>query len=115
MRRREFIRLVGCVSAIVPLGFVAAKAAEAGEVKVLASTAIKTALEALAPQFENATGQKLLVTYGASGRLKPEIENGRAFDLAILSASVTDALINNGKLIAATRLDIARSGAGVAV
>jgi molybdate transport system substrate-binding protein len=109
------MKLAGCVSAIIPLGVIAAKAGEAGEVKVLASTAIKTALEALAPQFENAAGQKLLVTYGASGRLKPEIENGRAFDLAILSESVTDALIKDGKLVAATRLDIARSGAGVAV
>jgi molybdate transport system substrate-binding protein len=115
MKRREFIKLAGSVTAILPLGLIAAEAGESGEVKVLASTAIKTALEALAPQFENANGQKLLVTYGASGRLKPEIENGRAFDLAILSASVTDALIKQGKVVAATRVDIARSGAGVAV
>jgi molybdate transport system substrate-binding protein len=89
--------------------------AHAAEVKVIASTAIKTALEALAPQFEAASEHKLVITYGASARLVPEIEKGRAFDLAILSASMTDALIASGKLAAATRIDIARSGAGVAV
>ena len=47
-------------------------AAGAAEVKVLASTAIKTALEELAPQFEKATEHKLTITYGASARLLPE-------------------------------------------
>jgi molybdate transport system substrate-binding protein len=84
-------------------------------VKVLASTAIKTALETLAPQFESATHHKLLITYGASARLLPEIEKGAAFDLAILSTAVTDALVKQGRLVGATRVDIARSGAGVAV
>jgi molybdate transport system substrate-binding protein len=93
----------------------AAVPANAGELKVIASTAIKTALEALAPQFEAASKHRLVIAYGASARLVPEIEQGRPFDLAILSASVTDALIGSGKLVPATRIDIARSGAGVAV
>ena len=100
--------------ALAPAVF-AAGTADAAEVRVLASTAIKTALEALAPQFEMASGHKLVITYGASGRLQPEIEKGLAFDLAILSTSVTDALVKQGRLVAATRIDIARSGAGVAV
>jgi molybdate transport system substrate-binding protein len=97
------------------LAVFAAGTANAAEVKVLASTAIKTALEVLAPQFEKATEHKVSVTYGASARLQPEIEKGAAFDLAILSVAVADALIKQGKLVAATRVDIARSGAGVAV
>jgi molybdate transport system substrate-binding protein len=97
------------------LALFAAGTADASEVKVLASTAIKTALEVLAPQFETASGHKLVITYGASARLQPEIEKGSAFDLAILSTSVTDALVKQGRLVAATRVDIARSGAGVAV
>jgi len=100
---------------MVAASLAAAAPANAAEVKVIASTAIKTALEALAPQFEAASEHKLVIAYGASARLVPEIENGRPFDLAILSASVTDALIGSGKLVPATRIDIARSGAGVAV
>jgi molybdate transport system substrate-binding protein len=100
---------------IVAATFAAALPANAAEIKVIASTAIKTALEALAPQFEAASEHKLSIAYGASARLVPEIEKGRPFDLAILSAPVTDALIGSGKLVASTRIDVARSGAGVAV
>ncbi len=102
-------------TAIVAFAVNAGSAATAADVKVLASTAIKSALEELAPQFEQATGNKLTISYGASARLQPAIEKGTAFDLAILSTAVTDALIKQGKLVAATRVDIARSGAGVAV
>ncbi len=87
----------------------------AAEVKVLASSAIKTVLEELAPQFEKNTKHKLIITYGASGKLQPEIEKGVAFDLAILSTAVIDEQIRQGRLVGATRIDIARSGAGLAV
>jgi molybdate transport system substrate-binding protein len=115
MRRRKYIILGGAAVAWTVAWALVAGIANAAEVKVLASTAIKTALETLAPQFESATHHKLLITYGASARLLPEIEKGAAFDLAILSTAVTDALVKQGRLVGATRVDIARSGAGVAV
>ena len=115
MRRREFISLIGGTVVIWTLPVFLVGTADASEVRILASTAIKTALEVLAPQFETAADHKLFIVYGASARLQPEIEKGEAFDLAILSLSVTDALIKEGKLVAAARVDIARSGAGVAV
>jgi molybdate transport system substrate-binding protein len=99
---------------VVTLACLAAAPAGAAEVKVLASTAIKSSLEALAPQYEKASEDKLTITYGASARLKPAIEGGEAFDLAILAAAVTDALVKAGKLAPQTRI-VARSGAGVAV
>jgi len=113
MKRRELISLIG--GTVLTWALFLVGTADASEVKVLASTAIKTALEVLAPQFETAANHKLFIVYGASARLQPEIEKGEAFDLAILSTAVTDALIKQGKLVAATRVDIARSGAGVAV
>lgn len=106
----KFARMMIAAAALA-----AAAPANAAEVKVIASTAIKTALEALAPQFEAASEHKLVIAYGASARLLPDIEKGQPFDLLLLTASVTDRLIASGKLVAATRIDIARSGAGVAV
>ena len=100
-------------AAIATLGFVASS--DAAEVKVLASTAIRSALQELTPQFESVSGNKLVVTYGASLRLQQAIEKGEPFDLAILSTAVTDSLVKQGKLVVATRVDVARSGAGVAV
>jgi len=93
----------------------AAGAANAAEVKVLASNAVKTVIEELGPQFEKATENKLNVTFGAAANLKVDIDKGEAFDLAILTASVADDLVRQGKLDGATRVDIARSSVGLAV
>src|SRR5712691_10717754 len=90
-------------------------AADAAEVEVLSTNALKTVLEELAPQFEKASEHKLVITFGAAAGLKTQIEKGAAFDLAILTSSAADDLIRQGKLAAATRTELARSGAGVAV
>jgi molybdate transport system substrate-binding protein len=97
------------------LALFTAGAVDAAEIKVLASNALKTALEELGPQFEKASEHKLSFTFNAAVPLKAEIEKGVAFDVAILSAPITDDLVKQGKLVAATRADIARSGAGLAV
>jgi molybdate transport system substrate-binding protein len=97
------------------LALFTAGAVDAAEIRVLASNALKTALEELGPQFEKATEHKLSFTFNAAVPLKAEIEKGAAFDVAILSTPITDDLIKQGKLVAATRADIARSGAGLAV
>jgi len=89
--------------------------ANAAEIKVLSSNALKTALEELAPAFEKATEHKLVITWGAAAQLKGEIEKGAAFDLAVLTDAGIDDLIKQGKLAAATRTNLANSGAGVAV
>src|SRR5262245_55600563 len=95
------------------LGAALAGGTQAAEVKVLSSNAVKTALEELAPQFEKATEHKLVITFGTAAGLKTNIENGETFDVAILTAGAVDDLIRQGKV--ATRTDLVRSGAGVAV
>jgi molybdate transport system substrate-binding protein len=97
------------------LALFAAGAADAAEIKVFASNALKTALQELAPQFEKATEHKLTFNFNAAAMLKAEIEKGTAFDLAILGGPVADDLIKQGKLVATTRTEIARSVAGLAV
>ena len=97
------------------LALFTAGAGHAAEIKVLASNALKTALEELGPQFEKATEHKLSFTFNAAVPLKAEIEKGAAFDVAILSTPITDDLVKQGKLVGATRADVARSGAGLAV
>jgi molybdate transport system substrate-binding protein len=93
----------------------AAGAATAAEIKVLASNAVKTALEELAPKFEKATEHKLNITFGVGVQLQAGIEKGETFDVAILAPSSVDALIKQDKLAAATRANFARAGVGVAV
>ena len=87
---------------------------QAAEIKVLASTAVKTTLEELGPQYEKATGNKVDIAYGPATILKTKIDQGTAFDVAILTAPVADGLAGEGK-IDTTRTTIAHSGIGVAI
>jgi molybdate transport system substrate-binding protein len=89
--------------------------AQAADIKVFSSTAVKTVLEELGPQFEKATGNKLVFTIGPAAVLKTQIEQGAAFDLAILTVAATDDLAKQGKIAADTRAAIAHAGIGVAV
>ena len=89
-------------------------AADAAEIKVMISNALKSTGEELTPEFEKATGNKLAITFGAAAELKASIEKGTPIDLAILTTATTDDLVKEGKLIAAGRVDIARAGAGLA-
>jgi molybdate transport system substrate-binding protein len=77
------------------LGMTAAVAgtACAAELKVVASNAIKTALEELGPQFETASSHKITFTFKAAAELKADIEKGAEVDVAILTAGGIDDLI----------------------
>ena len=88
--------------------------AQAAEIKVFASTAVKTVLEELGPQFEKATGNKLAFTIAPAAVLKEKIDQGAAFDVAILTAPLTDSLAKETK-IDTTRTTIAHAGIGVAI
>jgi molybdate transport system substrate-binding protein len=89
--------------------------AEAAEVKVLSATAMRSVMNELGPQFEHATGHKLVMRFDNIGVLKRQIDAGEAFDVTILTPSLIDDLGKEGKLTAGTRTDIARSGIGVIV
>jgi molybdate transport system substrate-binding protein len=103
------------ITAIVGLALpLMASQAQAAEIKVLASTAVKTALEELGPQYEKATGNKVDFTFAPATVLKTKIDQGGAFDIAILTAPVADGLAGEGK-IDTTRTTIAHSGIGVAI
>jgi molybdate transport system substrate-binding protein len=102
------------VIAAVALPFLAVQA-QAAELKVFASTAVKAVLEELGPQFEKSTGNKLVFTFDPAAKLKTQIDQGAAVDVAVLTASLNDALATAGKLDPASRMTVARAGLGVAV
>jgi molybdate transport system substrate-binding protein len=83
--------------------------------KVVCTNGVKSALLELVPAFERAKGSKVDVVWGATNGLLQELEAGGAADLAILTAEAIDALIGGGKVAAGGRVDLARSGIGVAV
>ena len=90
-------------------------AANAAEVKVMAGAGMSGAFGELVPQFERATGHKIVILYGAGATFKKQIEAGEAFDLVIIDSGEVDDLIKQGKIAGDTRVDIVRAGIGVAV
>ena len=89
--------------------------ANAGEIEVWTARAIATVLAETAPQFERATGHKVNVFSGLPPDFVRRAKAGEPFDLLISGSGPIDSWIKEGKLIAATRTDIARSGIGVEV
>lgn len=110
---------IGALGVAAKFGFIALLAqgvsAAAADVKVMAGAAMSGAFAELLPQFERATGHKVVIQYGATGAFKKQIEAGEAFDLVIMGSDGVDDLIKQGKIAGDTRLDIARVGIGVAV
>jgi molybdate transport system substrate-binding protein len=93
----------------------AACPAQSAELKIFGSRVTKMVVDSIGPQFEQATGHKLVVLTDVAASLKRRIEQGEPFDLAVLVNFQTDALIKTGKLLADTRTDLMKAGIGVAV
>jgi molybdate transport system substrate-binding protein len=83
--------------------------------KVLCTNGVKSVMLDLVAAFEREKGGKVTVTWGATGGLLKEIEAGAAGDLTVLTAEAIADLVSQGKVVAQSRLDLARSGIGVAV
>lgn len=104
----------GMKSLFVLVGLLAGAAASAADITVLSSTGLTSTLDLLGKTYEARSGDRLLVTYATTGQLKKRIDDGEAFDLCILTAPMVDELVRSGK-VAGPRIDLARSGIGVAV
>lgn len=83
------------------------------EIRVMASAAFKEAYLELVPQFERATGHKVMTMWIPTVEMMSRLKGGEAVDLVILPAAMLDDLIGLGRIV--DRADLARSGIGVAV
>jgi len=89
--------------------------AQTAELRVLVSDGMKPAVEELTPRIEHATGRKLAAQFNSSKNLRDKIQAGEPFDAAIMTSDVVDELIQQGKIAAAGRAEIARTGMGVGI
>jgi molybdate transport system substrate-binding protein len=90
-------------------------AASAADIHVLCSNGLQAVMEDLAPQFERASGHKIVVKFGLAAGFKQQIEAGETFDLAVLTPAMIDDLIKQGKMAADSRAIIARTGLGIMI
>src|SRR4029450_3782095 len=87
----------------------------ATEIKVYCTTALNKAMEELGPRFERASGHKLAITFASAASLPKRVPDGEGPDVAIVSAGPVDELIKQGRMAPGSRVDVAKSGLGVAV
>jgi molybdate transport system substrate-binding protein len=94
--------------------------ASAAEVRVMISGGLTAAYNALVPEFERATGHKVVTAYGPSmgatvNAIPVRLERGEPADVLIMVGYALDDLADKGKVVADSRVDLVKSPIGVAV
>jgi len=89
--------------------------AEAAEIKVLSTQATQEAYAELVAQFEKATGHKVTTVFTGTLNVQKRLADGEAYDLIIMAGPAIDEQIKLGKAVAGSRVDLAKSGTGLAV
>jgi molybdate transport system substrate-binding protein len=85
------------------------------EITAHVTNGIKEATIELLPEFERAHGVTVNVSFNSTKLIVEAAEAGVRADLLVLTAEAIDDLIGCGKVLTGSRIDIARSGIGVAV
>jgi molybdate transport system substrate-binding protein len=111
--RSRLAALVCCV-ALLPAAPVYGE-----QVRVMTSGGTAAAHLALAPRFESATGHTVVTDATSTGlgadSIASRVRRGEAVDVVILTRAAIDELIGEGKIVAGSRVDLARSSIGMAV
>jgi molybdate transport system substrate-binding protein len=87
----------------------------AAEINLVASTAMREALDELIPLFERGSGHKVVLQFHPAATLVVKVRDGLTADLVLTTANNIEALMSDGKLVKDSRVDFAHSRVGVAV
>jgi len=94
--------------------------AGAAEVRVMISGGLTAAYQVLVPEFEKASGDKVITAYGPSmgttvNAIPVRLGRGEPADVLILVGYALDDLVKQGKAVADSKVDLVKSPIGVAV
>ena len=113
---RNTLSTVACATFAVACALGAAvTASHATDLKVLTAGAFKSTVVALAPEYEKASGNKLIIDNDTVGGLVKRVEGGETFDVIVLSPAAIDELAAKSKVAPFSRTNLARVGVGVMV
>jgi molybdate transport system substrate-binding protein len=112
-------RRVRTAASIIAVLLLTEFAVAADEIKVMTSGAFTAAYLELAPEFERATGHRIVTEATSMGTgstsIPARLERGEAIDVVIVAERDLEELIKTGRVRAGTRVDLARSAIGMAV
>ena len=94
--------------------------ADAAEIRVMISGGMTAAFNALVPEFERQTGNKVQVSYGPSmgtthNAIPVRLDRGEPADVLIMVGYALGDLIKMGKVVEASRVDLVKSPIAIAV
>ncbi len=87
--------------------------ARPAELTVLSGNGARVAVAELVARFERATRHSVSLLFAVNPQVQKRIESGEPCDVAILNPPVLDELIKKGKVVAASRTVLGRSGIGM--
>jgi molybdate transport system substrate-binding protein len=102
-------------AAILGVALMLSSVAEAAELRVIAGGSMTGPLNALAPEFEKATGHKLVIHFDSTPNLIRQATSGAPFDLGVVPVDVFKDAAAKARFAGGPTTDIARVGYGVAV
>ena len=100
---------------ILGLALLPLATAKAVELKVIAGGSLTSLLNDLGPQFEKASGHKLIIHFDSTPNIVARVNSGTPFDLAIVPIDVFKDAAAKAHFVPGPTIDIARVGYGVAV
>ena len=93
--------------------------AHGDEIRVMTSGGLTAAYLELIPQFERATGNKIVTAATSMGTgsdsIPSRLQRGERVDVLIVADAALEELIKDGRVVAGSRVALARSGIGMAV
>src|SRR5213594_1199082 len=117
----DVMTMVRRAAALIVAGVLCVAAtAPADEIRVMISGGFSAAYLDVVPEFERATGNKVVTSFGASMGDAPDaipsrLQRGEPVDVLILADSALDDLMKQGRVRAGSRVDLARSSIGMVV
>jgi molybdate transport system substrate-binding protein len=106
--------LLAAAASMLGLALVLPPTAEAAELKVLAGGSMTGPLNELGPQFERASGHKLVIHFDSTPNLIKQATS-TPFDLGVVPVDVFKDAAAKARFASGPTIDIARVGYGVAV
>src|SRR6185295_5458046 len=87
----------------------------AADINVISTQATQEAYQELVAQFEKATGHKVTTFFSGTLNVQKKLADGESYDMIIMAGAAIDEQIKLGKAVAGSRVDVAKSGTGLAV
>jgi molybdate transport system substrate-binding protein len=87
----------------------------AAEIKVLSANVFTGVLDELASRFEHSSGDTVIIVYETAGVIRNRVQASEAADMTVLPRPMLEVLMQQGRVVTGSTVNLARSAVSVAV